>query len=355
MHRRGEGREEKTMINSLMYLTRRCPRSCRYCTIRNAEDVGPELTVQQWKQAFGILEEIGVDFNLILGNEPWLLGDDLVEIMKASKIPYGLYTTCPEPIFSKYRDRMFQVIDNLSCGVDWPLSYLEGRDLHGDDEKKALDAWRGFQWVKKHHPEIDCQGTVTIHRKNVFLLPSIITELSELGVFVGVNFIHWNKDGGFDFFPTKEALKDMLFEEEDEAGIQKLKEMFDVLSSNPKLLHNPEILREPLRPLLTMSWHCGGNPYGGPTIDSDGTLRVCGYRKGTRTPKFSIFDLPEQVDGWRDAVTKDSLDCPGCAWSCSWTYHYWENKSGEMGKKVFAQHAGEKIPEQIWAKRRNLK
>ncbi len=338
------------MLNALTFLTRDCPRACDYCAIRDAKDVGTELTTKQWKEAFRILKSLDIDFNLILGNETWLLKDSLIEIMQYNQVPYALYTTCPEPLFSKYRDKMFKVIDNLSCGVDWPLSYLEKKDvLVEDSEKKSLDAWRGFQWFKKHHPEMDCQGTVTIHRGNVELLPSIINELSQLEVFVGVNFIQWNKDGNFDFFPPKEELDGLIISENSYAVLD---EVFKQVLQRPGLLQNPEMLQESPIKLLSMGWHCGGNPYGGPTIDSDGSLRVCGYRKGYNTTRFSIFDLPQYAKDWQRAVYRDARNCPGCAWSYPWMFHYWSGRDSEMGNKVFTKHAGHHISKKKWAKRK---
>jgi len=338
------------MLNALTFLTRRCVRACNYCAIRDNTNVGPELSTEQWKKAFDVLKEMDIKFNLILGNETWVLGDSLIEIMKHNQVPYALYTTCPEPLFSQYRNRMFQVIDNLSCGIDWPLSYLKEKEtLTEDSERKSLDAWRGFQWVKEKHPKVDCQATVTVHRRNVEMLPTIINECSELGLYSGVNFLHWNKDYKFDFFPTKEELRDLMLSYKPNT----LQAIFNQVLQRPGLLQNPEMLSElPIQKILCMAWHCHGNPYGGPTIDSDGSLRVCGYRKGTETPKLSIFDLPQKLDEWKQAVYQDAILCPGCAWSYPWLYHYWKSRNEGMGNKVFVKHAGEHIPEEKWAERK---
>lgn len=336
------------MLNALTFLTRQCPRACDYCAIRDAKNVGPDMTAEEWKKAFHILDLLGVDFNLILGNETWVLGRELIEIMAVNRVPYALYTTCPDPLFQEYRDEMFKVIDNLSCGVDWPLSYLMKKGaLTGDSEKKSLDAWRGFQWIKKHHPEIDCQGTVTVHNENFAFLPDIVGELSELGVFCGVNFIHWNMDGAYDFFPSKEELEPLLIKDR---GY--LANVLKHTLKNPGLLQNPEMLQEPVETLMSMKWHCFGNPYGGPTIDSDGSLRLCGYRRGVETPKFTIFDLPRHWNEWRKAVIKDSVNCPGCSWSYPWMYHYWKQRDIGMGNQVFTKHAGMHISEKQWSKRK---
>jgi len=310
--------------------------------------VGKELSTYEWIGAFGILKELGVDFNLILGNEPWLLGKTLLDILGQNQVPYALYTTCPEPIFSKYKFLFFDsgILDNLSCGIDYPHDLKLSID--DDSYQKSLDAWKGLEWVKRFYPKVDTQGTITVHKKNIKYVPKLVKNLSNLGAFVGINFIHWNKDGQYDFFPGKEEIQDLLFSKKD-YGI--IKDVLNSIDSSNSLLHDREYILEPPEMLATMGWHCKGDPYGGPTIDSDGKLRVCGYRKGKRTPKFTIFDLPKYVDAWQEAVYQDAMECPGCSWSCSWTFHYWRKTDNEMGRNVFINHAGKHIDKSKWSKR----
>ena len=103
--------------------------------------------------------------------------------------------------------------------------------------------------------------------------------------------------------------------------------------------------------LISMNWHCLGNPYGGPTIDADGSLRVCGYRKGELTSQMSIFDLPDKWEKWRLSVFDDAMQCPRCGWSYPWMYDYWKKREPKFGKKIFSSHAGKHIPKQKWSER----
>jgi len=338
------------MMNSLTYLTRRCPRRCGYCALRDAKGLGPELSPEQWIEAFKILKEIGVEFNLILGNETWLLGEDLITILKENKVPFALYTTAPEPLWTNYRDKFFEsgVLDNLSCGMDYPI--IEGLYVEDDSYHKSKSALEAFKWIKEKYPEVDTQGNITVHKKNLSYVPLLVAQLSQMGVFVGMNFIHWNSDGNFDFFPGKEEIADLLFSREDFPEV--VKTLARILQ-NPGLLQNPEIVQMIANKpeLLLMNWHCMGNPYGGPSIDSDGSLRVCGYRRGTRTPKISIFDLPEKLDEWKEAVYNDAWDCPGCNWAYPMMVHYWEENDNAMGREVFVKHAGNHIEKNKWSKR----
>ena len=338
------------MKNALTYITRRCPMRCDYCAIRDSSNLGPELTPHEWIEAFSILKEIGVNFNLILGNESWILGVDLLRIMIRNEVPFAVYTTCPEPFFSNNRDSFFgsKVIDNLSCGLDYSWEFLKDRKLQNDMEIKSYRAWKGIRWTKENYPNIDCQGNLTISKLNYLQIPDIITELTELGSFSGMNLIHFDK-GGFDFFPKKEKLQKFLFAEED---LPKLQNVIDKVLDNPGKMQHPEIFTDiDLKELVSLNWHCKGDPYGGPTIDADGSLRCCGYRKGKYTPKFSIFDLPEKLEQWKDAVQMDASSCPGCAWSYPRMYHYWKDTNQEFGRRVFVNHAGHHIDKKDWSER----
>jgi MoaA/NifB/PqqE/SkfB family radical SAM enzyme len=334
-------------------MTRRCPRDCSYCGASKVSK-GEELDWLDWIQVNDILKKMGVDFNLILGNETWLLGMKLERIMKSNQVPYALYTTCPPVLFERYKDYFFTgSIDNLSCGIDYSHSYLLDKQLeqYDDMEMKSAHAWLGLSEVRKEYPHVDCQGTVTLHKQNYWQLPEIVKGLSELGIFVGVNVIHHNKDGKFDFFPEKEFLNDYLFEE---VHIKDLKKIFLETTAIPNaLIQNKEMLQPNLvRHMIRTDWHCNGDPYGGPTIDSDGSLRCCGYRKGERASQYTIFDLPKRLSGYLQAIFLDAKECPGCFWSYPWMYRYWQNRSDSFGKKVFINHAGLDIPVEQWSKRK---
>jgi len=318
-----------------MYLTRRCPRHCHYCNIRDATNVGPELTIPQWKDAFKVLKELKVEFNLILGNEPWLLGEYLVDLLKDG-IPYALYSSASIPLFGRYAKALFENgINNLSTGVDYPKGYFS-TSFQDDSLKKSEDAWDKIRWVREFYPKAQVHATITVHKLNYLYLPRIVNELTEVGAFSNINFIHWNKDGKYDFFPDEKELKGLLFEKEDH---YKLRTVLNEVLQNPGLLQNPQMLEMDTSMLVDMGWHCKGDPYGGPTIDADGRLRVCGYRKGHYTSFMNIFDLPEHEDHWEEAVYQDAMECPGCSWSCPWMFRYWKDNDPEMGAKVFTEHA----------------
>ena len=346
---------------ALTFITKACPRNCLYCDVSSLKSLDEELTVGQWVDAFKILKEIGVTFNLILGNESWLLGDRLIDIMQKNTVPFAMYTTAPPGLFDKYHEKFFAgPIDNLSCGIDYPLSHLlvkgaTSNEPMNDMEQKSLDGWLALIKTRTKYPYVDTQGMITIHRKNYFLLYQTVQELKRFGIFTGLNFIHYNKDGMYDFFPSKKKLKDYLF-----LSPKHIKNLYEELQktlASDHLIQQPEVFEckpENLKFLLDMEWHCGGVPYGGPTIEADGTLRCCGYRPGKRSPKLSIFDLTSKgaLQDWRLAVYDDAHECPGCSWSFPRMYHYWSAMNPKFGEKIFTKHAGKHIPKDKWSSRK---
>ena len=320
---------------SVIYLTRHCPRHCAYCAIRDTLEPQKELQMSEWRHAFQILKAVGVDFNLILGNEPWLLGENLLPILYSTDVPYALYTSGVPSLFKKYHLSFFgyNQIKNFSIGVDYPLGVnVISKD---DSYTKAMDAWEALRYVRKFYPWVETHATITVHKLNYQYLPLLVRQLRDLHINTNINFIHWNNGGGFDFFPTFKELNKLMFSENDYFSLRNV--LTEVLKT-PELIQNPQMLTLPFPELLGMHWHCQGNPYGGPTVDADGSLRVCGYRKGIETSKFSIFDLPSKTKEWEAAVKEDASHCPGCSWSCSWMYHYWEKNNPEQGKQVFINH-----------------
>lgn len=343
------------MKNSTIFLTRKCPRNCEYCDIHNPNSsIKQELTLEQWVEAFRILKEIGVTFNLILGNEAWLLKENLLTLLSSTTVPYALYTTCPEPLFTNYRDKFMSsgVLDNFSVAVDYPIYFLEDKLKNlgtlNDMEQKSYAGFKGLKWVREHYPEIDTQAQFTIHRKNFQMLPQVVKDCNEIGAFMGVNFLHWNKDGNYDFFPTQDVLKEFIFQPDD---LPELKEIIEEVQNMPNLIQNIELFTEDIVNLTSMGGHCEGDPYGGPSVDSNGALRTCGYRQGTHCAKLSIFDLPEKLKEWEEAVRLDAQECPGCEWSFPWMYRYWKNRDEKFGEKVLTKHAGEHIDKLKWSKR----
>lgn len=315
-------------------MTRKCPMNCSYCSIvdNNKED---ELTLEQWKKAFLNLKNIGVDFNLILGNEVLMLKDDLIELVKFLKeenISYGMYSTFPEPFYTKYRDQLIEAgMENLSFGCDT----LVGNDSIGIKSRRALNGVKYLvdKGLTGHH------ASVTISDRNIDEVEDMVKTLTENKVWSGLNTIHWNKDGKYDFFPPKKDIEDLIIKDTD-----KLKRVCNNLKektiSGEYMIQTPtEYFDAIVEHGLDMSWHCSLPLMI--TVDSDGSLRLCGYRAGEDFKKFNILDMDskEKLQEYHAQWDKEKDDCPGCFWACWWQAEQ-TVKGGdeEFGKELFQSH-----------------
>lgn len=270
------------------------------------------MSIKEWVLCFEILKKMDNSFCLILGNEPWMEMDKLLTVNPNHYIPTSVYTGCFPYLVDTYLKEYLKKFNNISCGIDYPLLHV------GQGEAsmvKSRDAWRMIKLVREISPKLELHATVTIHKKNIHYLLETIDDLIKNNCYIGLNLIHYNKDGDFDFCGDKTVLKDLIFTKKD------FPELISILKEVPgnsliqSYTYIQDIIKHP--EYIDMGWHCKGNP-GSITIDCDGSLRLCGYRKGKRTSAFTIFDLPTKMKAWHQAIYEDSKDCPGCIWFCPW-------------------------------------
>ena len=306
---------------AILFLNRDCRRRCPQCSAWKHS--GPGLNTAQWESAIKIVEGLS-DFTLVLGNDPWLAGLNLTHLFNR---PTVVYTTA-------FRDKgwgpmspetaaILKSLGNFSVGYDYPGSLLSNNETD-PNKKKARDAWLCAKEIRKHpDPQVhttEIYFSCTVHKDNADLVKLVYSDAEEIGAYVSYNFLNYATDDQFDFFPGKDVLGSWRVSPEQYDHIRDW-----VLT---RLWKGRFYIWEPFgihtfSEMTRMTWHCKGNPYGGPTVDFDGTLRVCGYRKGKRCSELKIWDLSSRsgVEKWREAVHKDAMDCPGCSWSCPMVYH----------------------------------
>lgn len=325
-------------LMSCVFLTRFCPMHCDYCRLRDSKLTEPELIAHQWKSAFSILDELGCSFHLILGNEPLAMPGlvDFIGWMR-NRTPYAMYSSCAPGLFDRLKGPLAEAgLQNLSCGCDI-LDFDRDIEL-GDMEIKSRRAYKALQEAKVLGVP-DRHGTLTVSRKTLGHAFKTIEQLTSKDIWVAVNFIHWDKDGGFDFFPKAEEIPDLLFREEDknwfEDVVGKMRE--GVLNGTLQVQNPPEYFSDAIKHGRDMSCHCEHSLIH--SVDADGRMRCCGYRRGTRSPQFSIFDLPKRFEEYQEANRLDRQECQGCFWSYWWQADYFLNSDQkEFGIRVFQVH-----------------
>jgi MoaA/NifB/PqqE/SkfB family radical SAM enzyme len=310
--------------------------NCKYCDIKNSKGLGKELTGDQWIEVFDILtNDLGVEFNLLLGNEPLTMGDEFVKIVKHlsdKKIHYAVYSTSPKKLFNEYKDKLIEAgLNNYSCGFD----SLKRTDSIGIKSKRGFDAL--IEMRKKGVEDIHLQLTLSkINLDEVIELAELATKND---IWFGVSPLHWNKDGKYDFFPKKEELNDFIIEDREKYYkiIDELKRLTE--EGKIKMQIHPKGFDDIKKYALDMSWHCSKPIII--TVDSDGSLRLCGYRKGERVPKMTIFDLKDKdkFEEYKRLWKLDCDECPGCFWLYPWQAEFYlEEKERDYGIKVFQEH-----------------
>ena len=340
----------KELRNATVFFTRKCPYSCRCCKIHDDSHPIKELNTEQWIEVMRILKNNRIDFMLVQGNEPWLLGVDLLKIVKAKKIPYAMYASCHPSIFRPNYETLFSNgLDSLACGVDSYCVDWSNKWTH--TQAKSHYALEAFKLTRSKFPKVDCQATCTISAFNAHELIMLCNYIcNTLDMVIAYNFIHADIDGQFDFFPSLEEMKRQGLMLTDKYKFDMVCRAMDDLflrlhgRKDHKIFCLEDLLQIPMifgkTGVTNDIWHCGGNPHGGPTVDADGSLRLCAYRKGVEVPQMSIFDLTnkDKWEEWQRRMKVDAAKCPGCAWQCPRMYHFYK-KNPELAKKVFVNHA----------------
>jgi MoaA/NifB/PqqE/SkfB family radical SAM enzyme len=349
---------DKAVVASV-FLNRECPRKCPYC---GSKRFGMErLSGEEWLNAIDILREQGIEFFLFLGNEPLMLGEELVVLVNGLSergIEYGLYTTSPEPLFSRWRERLLDAgLRNWSAGVDFiPEVYgrmkAEGRlsqtaikliESQGEEiVRKAEEALRGLVWMYEHGVE-EVLSLITVSRANVEMLYDMVVWFAENVVRdsrwkVSYNYVEWDH-GDKDFMVGKgegegwwlteadrEVWQESLLRLEEEWG------RFPFVQPVKGYLSNiDKALRQDVR-----WWKEYGFGVENLSVECDGRLRACGYRGGE--VGYSVWDFIDRGEEVWEAWRREVMECKGCYWvwphmlanagvdACDFRSSYWKEK-----------------------------
>jgi len=243
------------------------------------------------------------------------MGERLVDIIKfwtENKVFYGLYSTSPQPFFDRYKEKLLDVgLNNWSCGVDGLLGFDNPEHV----DAKAGQGLAGLRWMADRG--VQTMSVVTLNRYNLQYAAKIIEYCQEniKGGMACLNPIEWQFDETFDFFSKKEAMEDLIIPSTDREKVRGVAQKVKELAKRPgyriqNVDKNLDIFH------LTydkLNYHCNG--LVGMGIDTDGTLRRCGYSRGVEISKYTVWDIPKDPTFIYETWYKDALSCHGCGWS----------------------------------------
>jgi MoaA/NifB/PqqE/SkfB family radical SAM enzyme len=351
---------DKAVVASV-FLNRECPRRCPYCGSRRFGM--KRLTGEQWLDAIDILREQGIEFFLFLGNEPLMLGEELVVLVKGlaeRNIEYGLYSTSPQPLFSQWREKLLDAgLKNWSAGVDFiPEVYermkKEGRlsekairliESQGQEiVRKAEESLEGLVWMYEKGVE-EILSLITVSRANVEMLYDMVVWLADNVVKdgrwkVSYNYVEWNH-GDKDFMVGKEEGEEWWLSEEDrelwQGALEKLEEQWEqypfIQPVKGYLTDIDKALKQDVK-----WWKEYGFTVENLSVECDGKIRACGYREGE--VGYSVWDFVDKADEVWEAWRREVMKCKGCYWAwphmlanagvqvCDFGTEYWKRKYG---------------------------
>jgi len=321
---------------AVIFLQRKCPRKCPYCDAWRAKD--KSLSLEKWKLAFRNLKDFGCDFYLLLGNEPLLLGEKLVELVKfwkAEGFYYAIYSTSPQPYFDQWKDKLVEAgLRNYSAGMDYiPVVYEK---LKPKLSKKTIDLVEASKntLVKKATESLSGQlymydkgveeilSLITISRMNIEIIPEMIEYMHEKVIKdrrwkLAFNYLEFKDSPDNDFAiekGTSPLLDQYFFTEEDKPIWEEfLRKMHKLEKKIPEQQIPWDYLDSWDAAMKLNRNYCkdGGWQI---SVDQTGQLRKCGYKTGKLVNKFTVFDLPDKKEEILRALKRDVEKC-SCYWA----------------------------------------
>jgi MoaA/NifB/PqqE/SkfB family radical SAM enzyme len=296
-----------------------------------------ELHVDQWKEAFKILKKLNIAFNILLGGEPLLLGEDLIELVRFFKkegISYAISSNSNR-LTETFAEKL------ISAGLsNWTVSLDVLGDIPSLDIYSRIKSSKGLKALTffKERGVKDLNAVIVVNKLNFQALPNIVKYLHELGVWSFITPLEWAKSDYYDFAAPFRILKPFVLDEKDMMKfVEVMSELKRMKLSGYRIHQDPDWFDALVKYAKNIDWKCSYP--SSLTIDSDGSIRLCYRIKGpSLTKKWTIFDLEDESKhekfllDWRRE--KDKL-CQGCLWDCQWQSEYWIKRDRKMGEMIF--------------------
>lgn len=304
------------VLESSVYLTRRCNLKCQYCKIVKTE-LPNELSMDQWIKAMDIFESLGVRFVNIAGGEPTILKDLPRLISHLSKNTSMAHSLVSNSLFG---DTMLHGL--VDAGLQAYVASIDVDDTAGSKEDDVIKAGAGMKMLDKLRAlkvQYLC-ANIVISAKNLDSVVRVTETLSDKGIWVNLCPIIWGR--GDNWESVEKADNDYKLTEAHTEKLHKISEELITLKKGGALILPTEQYIKDL-PLYSASldWKCFSDKESSPPtrliVDADGALLTCINMRGDVTDKYSIFDLKDNAayDSFAADWYDDAKKCKGCYWS----------------------------------------
>lgn len=303
------------ILESSVYLTRKCNLKCQYCKIIKTE-LPLELTMEQWIEVMDILEGLGVRFVNIAGGEPTVLkglGRLISHINNNTTLAHSIVSN------SLFNDeKLKEMVDAGLKAYVASIDVMDGADKRLHDIRKSSAGMRMLERLKGKVPYL-C-GNIVISARNLSSVVEVTRYLSDNGIWVNVCPVIWGR--GDKWESVEEADNAYRLTNEHRERLEDIAKRLVELKRNGALLLPTESYLEGLPTYgPDLSWKCYSETE--PTspsrliVDADGSLMTCINMRGEVAKRYTVFDLGNE-DTYRGFVEdwwEDAKRCQGCYWS----------------------------------------
>jgi len=307
------------LVKAEILFSRKCNLGCKHCAMVTKES--NSLSIEEWKAGFDNLKKLGCTFSAFYGAEPFIEFNKLKVVLPYAE-SIGIHTTVITsgtriPDFHKKLKELYTAGGkSLSMSYD-PMPYDASSELKRDSALKSLKYWKTFPDIR------DAAAIVTLTAKNFHLLPAMVQQMSDLGIWTFYDLIH--EDRGMPGTKCKGKGGNLMFKDHQ---IEKLLDVLTLVNNMRKngfLVHNSENFLEQLQFMYSFApdiyhWCCARSSAIFPswlTIDCDGTVLPCDDFHITREFKFH-----NDLDSWWPkciSVFREEIKEKEC--SCCWNTH----------------------------------
>jgi MoaA/NifB/PqqE/SkfB family radical SAM enzyme len=307
---------ELKIIESSVYLTRKCNLACQYCKIIKTT-LPEELTTRQWVEAFDILESLGIRFVNIAGGEPTILkglGKMVAHLNNKTSMRYSIVSN------SIFNDRKLDELVN--AGLKTFVASVDVIEDNNGDLGSIRKSSAGLKMLKKlqnrNVPEL-C-GNIVITGQNIDKVMPVVRYLNDNGFWTSICPIVWGK--GDNWEEIEKADESYRLTAADKGKLEEIaNELLEMKKNGGLILSTENYIKNMATYGISGNWKCymeKGSPYPPRLfIDADGSIMSCINFRGDTVTKYSIFDFKDPsvyekfIREWWDDVAQ----CPGCYWS----------------------------------------
>ena len=284
--------------------------NCMYCNIQS--EVKNELSIDEWKKAGKILNQLGIKDLVILGGEPTKY-ESLPELINYFENEMGIKCSITTNAYNNYAE-LLNVIDSglsqLGVSIDnlnfkksiSPLKCREGLLLIDKLKSKSIN--------------VKLVNYLVLNKKNCNDVEDLIKYMSELGITTYILPFHHSNENEFEH--RKNNMPFAFITDEEIEMYNEAVEKIKLMKKMGYLISNSiEFFDISKKHIKMLDWKCKG--LSELRIDSDGMVACCCDKLGVVNKKYSIFDL-ENDDLFEEFIKTreaDAKSCDGCLWPSS--------------------------------------